>query len=55
MNKKFKLKKGDEVIVHHNIFRRWYNMRGEEKNSSTHFKDNLYFVSLSYIIFGHSM
>jgi hypothetical protein len=35
---------GDELYVHHNVFRRWYNIRGEEKNSSTYFKDNLYFV-----------
>ena len=40
-----KIKVGDELYVHHNIFRRWYNMRGEEKNSSTFFKDDLYFVS----------
>ena len=23
---------GDEIIVHHNIFRRWENVKGEEKN-----------------------
>ena len=40
-----KVKVGDELYVHHNIFRRWYNMKGEEKNSSTFFKDDLYFVS----------
>ena len=40
-----KIKVGDELYVHHNIFRRWYNMRGEDKNSSTFFKDDLYFVS----------
>jgi len=34
---------GDEVYVHHNIFRRWYNMKGEEKNSARYFKDDLYF------------
>ena len=39
------IKVGDEVYVHHNIFRRWYDMRGNEKNSSTHFKDDLYFVA----------
>ena len=39
------IKVGDELYVHHNIFRRWYNMRGEDKNSSTFFKDDLYFVS----------
>ena len=26
------IKPKDEVIVHHNVFRRWYNVRGEEKN-----------------------
>jgi len=36
---------GDEVYVHHNIFRRWYDQKGRERNSSTYFKDNLYFVS----------
>ena len=40
-----KIKVGDELYVHHNIFRRWYNIKGEEKNSSTFFKDDLYFVS----------
>jgi len=42
---KTKVNIGDEVYVHHNVFRRWYNMRGEEQNSSTYFKDDLYFVS----------
>ena len=31
-------------MIHHNVFRRWYNVRGEEKNSKSYFKDNLYFV-----------
>ena len=31
---KFKPKEGDQVIVHHNVFRRWYDIRGIEKNSS---------------------
>jgi len=39
-----KINIGDEVYVHHNIFRRYYNMKGEEKNSSTYFKNNLYFA-----------
>ena len=34
----------DELYVHHNIFRRYYDMKGREKNSSTYFKDNLYFA-----------
>ena len=36
---------GDELYVHHNIFRRWYDQKGNERNSSTYFKDDLYFVS----------
>ena len=40
---------GDTVYVHHNIFRRYYDMRGKEKNSSTFFKDELYFCNLDQI------
>jgi len=48
-NIKSPIKKGDIVMVHHNIFRRWYDQKGKERNSSTHFKDDLYFVSLEQI------
>lgn len=34
---------GDEVIVHHNVFRRFYDVRGNEKNSSSYFKEDMYF------------
>jgi|TARA_R110000744_G_scaffold263913_1_gene378188 uncharacterized protein YneR len=40
---------GDKIIVHHNIFRRWYDIRGVEKNSSTFFKEDLYFASVDQI------
>ena len=40
-----KIKVGDELYVHHNIFRRWYDQKGNERNSSSFFKDDLYFVS----------
>ena len=39
------IKPGDTVIVHHNVFRRWHNINGEEKNSRSYFKDNKYFVN----------
>jgi hypothetical protein len=42
---KSKVNIGDEVYIHHNIFRRWYDQKGRERNSSTYFKDDLYFVS----------
>ena len=40
---KTKIKKGDKVFVHHNIFRRFYDIKGKEKNSRSYFKDNMYF------------
>ena len=40
-----KINIGDELYIHHNIFRRWYDQKGKERNSSTHFKDDLYFVA----------
>ena len=43
------IKPGDEIIVHHNVFRRWYNIKGEEKNSKSYFKDNLYFVQMNQV------
>ena len=42
---KTKLKVGDRVIVHHNLFRRYYNMKGKSVNSTKYFKDDLYFAS----------
>jgi hypothetical protein len=43
------IRPGDIVYVHHNIFRRYYDMKGREKNSSTFFKDELYFCNLDQI------
>jgi len=36
---------GDEVILHHNVFRRWYDIRGNEKNSAAFINENEYIVS----------
>ena len=44
-----KINIGDELYIHHNVFRRWYDQKGNERNSSTHFKDDLYFVSPTQI------
>jgi hypothetical protein len=38
------LQVGDIVIVHHNIFRRWHNIKGKEKNSRSYFEEDKYFV-----------
>ena len=41
---KTEIQSGDEVIIHHNVFRRWHNMLGEEKNSRSYINDNTYAV-----------
>ena len=37
--------KGDKVILHHNVFRRWHNVKGKEKNSRSYWKEDKYFIS----------
>ena len=39
------IKPGDTVIVHHNVFRRWHNIKGIEKNSRSYFDEDTYFIS----------
>ena len=41
---KTNLKVGDTIIVHHNVFRRWKDIRGVEKNSKSYYKDDMWFV-----------
>ena len=36
---------GDTVIVHHNVFRRWHDVKGKEKNSRSYFNESTYFIS----------
>ena len=38
------LQVGDEIIVHHNVFRRWHNVHGIEKNSRSYINENTYCV-----------
>ena len=40
---------GDEVIVHHNVFRRWYDIKGKERNSRSYWKEDKYFISKDQI------
>jgi len=48
-NEKTDIKEGDEVIVHHNVFRRFYDVRSKEKNSKAYFNEETYFVDSSQI------
>ena len=40
---------GDLLMIHHNVFRRFYDIKGKEKNSKSYFKDGLYFVQLDQV------
>ena len=39
------IKAGDTVIVHHNVFRRWHNVKGIEKNSRSYFNESTYMIT----------
>ena len=43
------IKAGDTVIVHHNVFRRWHNVKGIEKNSRSFFNEDTYFINQDQI------
>ena len=43
------IKAGDTVIVHHNVFRRWYNVKGVEKNSKSYFNESTYMITSDQI------
>ena len=43
------IKAGDTVVVHHNVFRRWHNVKGIEKNSRSYFNESTYMISLDQI------
>jgi hypothetical protein len=43
------IKVGDIVVIHHNVFRVFYDIRGNKKNSRSYFKDDLYFCDLDQI------
>ena len=38
------IKKGDTLLVHHNVFRKYYDMKGREKSGPSFFMDNLFLI-----------
>lgn len=38
------IKIGDKVIIHHNVFRRFYDIRGDQKNSRSYLSEDLYLL-----------
>ena len=43
------IEEGDEIVVHHNVFRTFRDIKGKEKKSRSFYKDNMYFVSPNQI------
>ena len=43
------IRPGNTVIVHHNVFRRWHDVRGVERNSKSYFNENTYIISQDQI------
>jgi len=43
------IKPGNTIIVHHNVFRRWHNQHGQEKNSRSYFNEDTYIISQDQI------
>ena len=43
------IKNGSTIIVHHNVFRRWHDVKGVEKNSKNYFKEDTYIISQDQI------
>jgi hypothetical protein len=39
------IKIGDILLVHHNVFKYYYDMKGRQKSGRSYFKDDLFFVS----------
>lgn len=44
INSRTDIQAGDEVILHHNVFRTWYDIRGKLRNSGNYVDENLYAV-----------
>jgi hypothetical protein len=40
---------GDIVVVHHNVFRRWNDVHGVERNSKSYFDENTYIIDTDQI------
>ena len=48
-NIKTNIKPGDTALVHHNVFRRWHDVKGKERNSKSFFNENTYIISIDQI------
>jgi len=43
------IRNGDKLLIHHNVFRRWHNMKGIEKNSRSFLSEDRYLITTDQI------
>tara|TARA_R100001480_G_scaffold66326_1_gene78051 strand:- start:1090 stop:1695 length:606 start_codon:yes stop_codon:yes gene_type:complete len=46
---KTKISEGDTIVIHHNVFRTFRDIRGKQKTSRSKFTENLYFVAMDQV------
>ena len=46
---KTKISVGDTVVIHHNVFRTFRDIRDKQKTSRSKFTENLYFVAMDQV------
>ena len=47
--RKTDIKPGDTIITHFNVFRRWHDIKGKERNSRSYFNENTYIINFDQI------
>ena len=54
INYKGEIVPGDILIVHHNVFKYYFDMKGRQKSGRSYFKDDLFFVSYDqFFLYNH--
>jgi hypothetical protein len=45
---------GDTLMVHHNVFRKYFDVRGKEKYGPSHFRDSTFFIDFDqFFLYKH--
>lgn len=49
------IEKGDILLVHHNVFKYYFDMKGRQKSGRSYFKDDLFFVDFDqFFLYKHN-
>ena len=54
INYKGEIKPEDILLVHHNVFKFYYDMKGVEKSGRSFFRDDLFFIDLDQFFLYHN-